>query len=124
MSTGTIDLRPGAISVVRLGGDHHQQTERQVRETLMAELEQGRCVVVSLERVTLLGSPVIGSLVAAQLTAEHAGLFMGLVVPEGPHRARHVLELIGLLDGFAVYARMPDALLAAAAFGAPPVPIG
>jgi anti-anti-sigma factor len=117
-STGTIALSPGAPSVVRLGGEHDHMTERQVRETVVAELEQGHGVVVSLERVSLLGSAVIGSLVAAQLTAERAGLFLGLVVPAGAHRARRSLELAGLLDELPLYVRLPDALDAATAHDA------
>jgi anti-anti-sigma factor len=112
MRSGSIELTPGPTSVVRLAGEHDHATDKQVREVLIGELALGRNVVVSLERVSLLGSQVIGSLVAAQLVAEHAGLMLALVVPEGPHRARRALELTGLLDSLTVFERMPDALRA------------
>jgi anti-anti-sigma factor len=112
--SGSIELTPGATSVVRLAGEHDHATDRQVRDVLLGELALDRNVVVSLERVSLLGSQVIGSLVAAQLVAEHAGLMLALVVPEGPHRARRALALTGLLDSLTVFERMPDAMRAGA----------
>jgi anti-anti-sigma factor len=110
--SGSIEVTPGPTSIVRLAGEHDDASERQVREALLRELALDRNVVVSLERVSLLGSQVIGSLVAAQLVAEHAGLMVALVVPEGAHRARRSLELTGLLDSLTVFERMPDAVRA------------
>jgi anti-anti-sigma factor len=109
---GSLEVTPGATSVVRLMGEHDQVTEKQVREALLRELELDRNVVVSLERVSLLGSQVIGSLVAAQFVAERAGLMLALVVPEGDHRARRSLDLTGLIDSLTVFERMPDAMRA------------
>lgn len=110
--TGSLELSPGPTSVVRLSGEHDGLTERHVRETLLHELALDRNVIVSLERVSLLGSQVIGALVAAQMTAERTGLMLALVVPEGDHRARRSLELTGLLGSLTVFERMPDALRA------------
>ncbi|HEY1479880.1 MAG TPA: STAS domain-containing protein [Gaiellales bacterium] len=119
---GSLDITPGPTSIVRLMGEHDDATERHVREALLRELALDRNVVVSLERVSLLGSQVIGTLVAAQLVAERAGLILALVVPEGEHRARRSLELTGLLDALMVFERMPDALRASAARElAPPI---
>jgi anti-anti-sigma factor len=110
--SGSLEVTPGPTSVVRLAGEHDDASERQVREALVRELALGRNVVVSLERVSLLGSQVIGSLVAAQLVAEQAGLMLALVVPGGAHRARRSLELTGLLESMLVFERMPDAVRA------------
>jgi anti-anti-sigma factor len=107
---GSILVTPGATSFVRLAGEHDALTEGQVRAAILAEIEAGRHVVVSLERVSLLGSPVIGALVAAQLQAEAAGLRFALVVPAGAHRARRSLDLTGLLDSLQVFERARDAL--------------
>jgi anti-anti-sigma factor len=109
---GSLELTPGPTSVVRLTGEHDAATEGLVRETLLRELALDRNVVVSLERVSLLGSQVIGSLVAAQFVAERAGLMLALVVPAGEHRARRSLDLTGLLDSLTVFERMADAVRA------------
>jgi anti-anti-sigma factor len=114
MHAGSLDITPGPTSIVRLMGEHDDTTERLVREALLHELALDRNVVVSLERVSLLGSQVIGTLVAAQMVAEHAGLLLALVVPEGEHRARRSLTLTGLLESLTVYERMPEALRASA----------
>jgi anti-anti-sigma factor len=116
---GSIIVTPGATSLVRLAGEHDALTEARVRAAVHAEISAGRNVVVSLERVSLLGSPVIGVLVAAQLRAEAAGRRFALVVPGGAHRARRSLDLTGVLDSLQVFERVRDALRHAA--GAAPI---
>ena len=116
---GSLAVAPGPTSVVRLTGDHDDATERQVREALLGELALDRNVVVSLEGVSHLGPIAIGSLVAAQLVAERAGLLFALVVPAGEHEARRSLDHTGLLGSLTVFERLPHALRAGARWEIP-----
>lgn len=115
--SGSIETKAGRVPVVRVLGDHDLVTERALQRALQRALAGGTSVVVSLERVTHLGSPAIGALVAAQMQAARAGLLLALVVPAGGHCARRSLEATGLLGSLAVFDRFPDALRVCEAWG-------
>jgi anti-anti-sigma factor len=120
--SGSIETRPGAVPFVRLVGDHDLLTAREIRTTLQRELSTGANVVVSLERVTHLGSPAMGALVAAHMLAERNGLLLAVVVPPGGHRARRALEVTGLLDSLSIFERVRDAQRACEAHARPAAP--
>jgi anti-anti-sigma factor len=120
--SGSIESRPGSIPFVVLRGDHDLVTERELQATLQRALAGGSSVMVSLERVTHLGSPAIGALVAAHMQAERAGLLLALVVPAGGHSARRALDATGMLGSLTVFESARDAQRVCEAWGpaAPP----
>ena len=120
--SGSIETRHGAVPVVRLLGEHDVLTGRELQRTLQRELAAGVSVVVSLERVSHLGSPAIGALVAAHMLAERSGRLLALVVPAGGHCARRALDATGLIGSLATFERVKDAQRACASFDAQPPP--
>ena len=91
----------GEITVVRVRGDLDMETAPQLRDCL-ADLEDlGRySLVVDLQDVTSLDSTVLGVFIGARKRLRSHGGALVLVAPS--EAVRHLFQLIGMSDVFAV----------------------
>lgn len=89
----------GAISLVRLVGEHDLSTQEQISGAIDTALQGDRDVVVDLGSASFIDSSTLQALVAGSRKAAEAGRRLILVI--GEERAVvQVFELTGLLDSF------------------------
>lgn len=96
----------GSWYVLDVAGELDLHTAPQLRESLMAAIDEGRLqVLVNLADVAFMDSTALGVLVAGLKRAREAGGDLALVVPDGP--PRKVLTLTGLDRAFTILEEPP-----------------
>ena len=99
----------GGMSVFELTGSLDIATSPTVRASLLEASERGdHKLIVDLTKVDFLDSTGLGALIGAQRRAKEFGGEVRLVAKEG--QILRLLRITGLLNVFAVYPTLEDAL--------------
>jgi anti-sigma B factor antagonist len=95
---------PGAVTLLRLQGEHDLYSAPEVRAELEAALAVGSALVVDLRGASFLDSAVIGALLEARKAARRQQLELALLLSSAPeNQVRRTFEQIGLESVFSLY---------------------
>jgi anti-sigma B factor antagonist len=109
----TLAKRNPPAAVVALVGEHDAYSAGRLDNELAVLLDEGQRIVVDLRDASFIDSTTLGVLLGARERAETSSLGFALVLPDQPYTQVHqILELTGLGRGFAIYAKLDEALAA------------
>jgi anti-anti-sigma factor len=109
----TLARRDPPAAVVALVGEHDAYSSQRLDNELTVLLDQSQRIVIDLRDATFIDSSTLSVLLGARYRAEESSLGFALLLADRDYTQVHqILELTGLRDVFAIFAKLDDALAA------------
>jgi anti-anti-sigma factor len=109
----TLARRDPPAAVVALVGEHDAYSSQRLDNELTVLLDQSQRIVVDLRDATFIDSSTLSVLLGARHRAAESSLGFALLLADRDCTQVHqILELTGLRDSFAIFAKLDDALAA------------